>query len=124
MSQLSAFCDSKGVKISVKFGAPENETFKGSTGYTVTLRYKGRQLTCPFYMGSALTGEPSAADVLSCLISDSSACDQSFEEWASDLGYDIDSRKAEATYNACVKSGEKVRRLLGSDFGLFASKEH
>ena len=37
----------------------------------------------------------------------------SFEEWAGDFGYDSDSRRAEATYNACVESAKKLKEFLG-----------
>ncbi len=60
----------------------------GRTYWTVQLRYKGRQMTTPFQMGSAHTGEPTAAQVLSCLISDNESVKgaRTFEEWAADRG--------------------------------------
>lgn len=121
MSAFEKFLAVKRVRISVKFGAPVNETFRESTGYTVTLKYKGRQLTVPFYMGAAHTDEPTAAAVLSCLLMDSESVrhGQTFEEWARDLGYDPDSRKAERTFNACVQSSNKLTRLLGDDYQAF-----
>lgn len=56
---------------------------------------------------------PDAATVLHSLISDNSACTQSFENWCADYGYDNDSRKAFATYELCQKNGDKLRRVLG-----------
>jgi len=93
--------------------------------YKVVLRYHGRQLTVPFFTGSGWTREPSASDVLECLVSDASSvdCAQSFEEWASDLGYDTDSRKAEETYKNCVKAAAGVKRLLGNDYQDFLEAE-
>ena len=59
---------------------------------------------------------PSIADVLSCLLLDASAIDAgTFEEWASECGYDTDSRKAEVTYRECVDHGLKLRAMLGDD---------
>jgi hypothetical protein len=95
----------------------------GSNAWRVTLRYRGRRLTVPFYTGPAL-GEPDAADVISCLISDTSAGEQSFEDFCSDFGYDQDSRRAEATWKACANLAPKVRGLLGEDFDTFAECEH
>jgi len=92
--------------------------------YRVRLRYQGRQMSLDFFMGQAHTDEPDAAEVLSCLLSDASACDQSFEEWASELGYETDSRKAERVYNMCVKQGEKLKLLLGDDFERFLYAEN
>ena len=58
--------------------------------------------------------KPALRDVLECLFLDAEALSATdFEEWASDFGYDLDSRKAEQTYNACVKTGRDLRRVLG-----------
>jgi hypothetical protein len=66
-------------------------------------------------MGYAHCREPEAAEILDCLASDAVSVENSrgFEDWASDLGYDPDSRKAEKTYLACVKSSERLRKFLG-----------
>lgn len=57
---------------------------------------------------------PTAAGVLYCLLSESDAMDSpTFESWASDLGFDPDSRKAEQTYRACIENGLKLRRAIG-----------
>lgn len=58
--------------------------------------------------------EPHPADVLHCVLLDSSAVGQSFESWCSDFGYDSDSRKAEANYRACQNNADKIARLLGA----------
>lgn len=58
---------------------------------------------------------PSAASVLHSMVLDSDACNMSFNEWCSDFGYDTDSRKAYATYEACQKSGDQLKRLFNHD---------
>lgn len=55
---------------------------------------------------------PHAAGVLYSLILDSSACEQSFESWCSDLCYDSDSRKAYVIYEACQKNADKLARVI------------
>jgi len=58
--------------------------------------------------------EPKALDVLYSLVLDSSVLDaSSFEDWATELGYDTDSRSAEATYRACLELALKLRAGLG-----------
>ena len=37
---------------------------------------------------------------------------QSFEDWASEYGYDSDSRKAEAVYRACDNIGRTLAQKL------------
>lgn len=60
--------------------------------------------------------EPDACDVMHSLIMDSDVLDASgFEEWASNYGYDIDSRSAEATYRACLEIALKLRNGIGEE---------
>lgn len=87
--------------------------------YTVTLRMSRRQMTVPFGMGSAHTSEPDAAHVLSCLLSDASGADEDFENWARDLGYDTDSRRAERTYRQVQAQTAKLRAFLGDKFDAY-----
>ena len=59
---------------------------------------------------------PDPCDVLSSLALDASILDAgSFEDWASEFGYDPDSRKAEATYRACLEIALKLRQGLGDE---------
>lgn len=58
---------------------------------------------------------PHAADVLYSLILDSSACDQSFDDWCGDFGYDTDSRKALETYLACQENSSKLRKVFNGE---------
>jgi hypothetical protein len=76
------------------------------------------QMTVTFSQGSAYGGsDPEIEGVLNCLASDSSSVDnsQGFEDWARDLGYDTDSRKAEKIFKACERQREKLIRFLGDD---------
>lgn len=55
---------------------------------------------------------PEARDVIYSLLLDSDALDHdSFESWASDFGYDTDSREAEKTYQACLKIALQFRKI-------------
>ncbi len=92
--------------------------------YRVTLRYKRRRMSLDYFMGSALTSEPDSASVLSSLLLDASALDESFENWCADYGYDTDSRKAERLYKLCCKQGEKLKQLLGDDYDDFRNAEN
>ena len=57
---------------------------------------KRKQFTIYFSKGYGLNGEPRADEVLNCVAMDSSHIENcpDFEDWAPDLGYDTDSRKA------------------------------
>lgn len=58
---------------------------------------------------------PTIDDVLYSLVMDSAAIDYpNFESWASDFGYETDSRAAEAIYKACLDTGLRLRAAVGS----------
>ena len=127
-SQLEKLCEKHNVRIEAKYGAvevPEGWDC-GTHPYRVRLRYGRRSLTTPFFQGAALTGEPTAADVLSCLLSDTLSYEnaQGFADWCSEFGFDTDSRKAEQTWRQIKAQAPKVHRLLGEDFATFAGAEH
>jgi len=85
--------------------------------WNVSLSNKeGEVRSWEYSAGSAHKGEPSMTDVLESLQCDASGRDgQSFEDWCSEFGYDTDSKRAEATYNACGQTVYKLRSLLGRD---------
>jgi hypothetical protein len=57
---------------------------------------------------------PNEADVIYSLIRDGDAIDYpTYEEWADSYGYDKDSSKGEAIYEACLEHGLKLRAVLG-----------
>lgn len=72
---------------------------------------------------NALPILPDLADVLYSLVSDADVIDAGgFEDWASNYGYDTDSRKAEATYRDCLEAALKLRGAIG-DEGLRQLRE-
>lgn len=131
-SPLAKLVAERGVTISSKYiGRSDDPMWRGSDKWNSTLRYQGRRLTVPFHMGPGLGGrEPSAADALSALVSDTTGYEnaRSFEEWAGDLGFDSDDpskeREARKVYRAVERQAPKVRAFLGDDFDLFAAAEH
>lgn len=93
---------------------------RGATHWSCEIRQVGKgnadTLVTFYSMGSGLKGAPELADVLDCLASDASGADNArdFEDWASEYGYDTDSRKAEKIYNACVEGRDKLKAFLGA----------
>ena len=58
--------------------------------------------------------KPDGPDVLYSLVMDSDVIDyDGFEDWAEDMGYDSDSRKAEVIFRACMETALKLRNRLG-----------
>jgi len=57
---------------------------------------------------------PDVLDVLYCLVSDASVRHApTYEEWASEYGFDADSRKGEEIYRTCQKHTTDLLRVLG-----------
>lgn len=61
--------------------------------------------------------KPNLAEVLHCLVMDGEAFfqAQSFEQWAAEFGYDLDSRKAEGIYRTCDATGRKLAGALSKE---------
>lgn len=61
---------------------------------------------------ATFTPVPASAGVIWSLLLDSSASNESFDDWCADFGYDTDSRKALETYLACQQNGTKLRKVF------------
>lgn len=101
-------------KVEANKNAPD---WKDANHYKVTLRRGGDEIRTYYSQGFGIQGEPEVAEVLDSLASDASTVENatSFEDWAGELGYDPDSRKAEQTYKACKRIAGDLRAFLGKD---------
>lgn len=117
---LAQFIAAAGLKMSVEsaYSNPSMDDSSNMDHWKCVLRIGRRQMTVPFSQGYGHNGrEPELSNVLSCLASDSASIEnaRSFEEWASDFGYDTDSRKAERTFHVCERQAGRLKAFLGSD---------
>ena len=86
--------------------------------FKVTLKAAGRQMTLYFSQGYGISGEPTHDE---CLIAWRPIRPAwkinltGFEDWACDLGYDPDSRKAEKIFKTICKQAERLKKFLGED---------
>jgi hypothetical protein len=96
---------------------------EGTNGYTVTLTFGGTVCEWPYYMGPRLTDDPSVEDVLGSLFLDARCAEDGFEAFCMDLGYDEDSRKDYATWEACKETAERLRFLFGDRYEDYANTE-
>ena len=97
---------------------PNMDSAERMDHWRITLRRPGRKMTVYFSMGTGHHGKmPEAADVLDCLVSDASsvANAQGFEDWAAELGYDTDSRKAHRTYTICQRQADRLKKFMGDE---------
>lgn len=73
--------------------------------------YTGSGLTYTKQNGDTEPKRPTLEDVLYSLTMDSYAANETFQSWCFEYGYDTDSRKALATYEACQKIADDLREL-------------
>jgi hypothetical protein len=97
---------------------PVMADWKDANHFKVTLKMDRRQLTTYFSQGYGISGEPDAASVLYCLASDAAGYEnaRNFEDWASEYGYDTDSRKAERIYKVVERQTKKLKNFLGDKY--------
>src|SRR5579859_2566391 len=97
---MSTRYEDEGITADIVYGEPYNPDWPDAHPYTVTLHYQERSMKVPFYTGSGWDREPDVDDVVECLATDAASIvnARDFEDWAGDLGFDVDSRKAERTY--------------------------
>lgn len=95
--------------------------------WKVTLRRKGRQITVSFFTGD-LAGEPTPADVLSCLVSDTAYAEYTEDEFLDELGYlsgsGKDALRGIRAFHAIQTQVPKVWRFLGDAFDEYQQAEH
>ena len=113
---IAEFIKSQNVKMTAERVAqnPNMADSRDMDHWLCRIRANGRRMLVNFSMGYGHNGaEPSLADVLDCMASDAAGCNQGFESWCADYGYEIDSRKAEKTYKACKANAAKLHRVFG-----------
>lgn len=118
----------KDVKIKVVGGATldwskQDKWQQNANGYRVTLSYQGRRMSLDFWQGTGIKNKPTATGVLECILSNAQASEEHFEEFCASYGYDQDSRKAEKIWRFCIKTKERLKKLLGADYNRFMIAE-
>ena len=126
LSELAATVQIDSTYVGKRAGCFDEDDTAEMHEWNSTLSYQGRTFTLPYFMGLAHsdTDKPTATDVINSLVLDSSALDETFEEWAGDFGYDTDSRKAEKMYRSCIDYAIRLKRLLGGDYAKFMAAEN
>lgn len=98
---------------------PTPPGMQGMDPWTVTLHYKGRRLTVPFYMGYGHGGNPpTAADVLTSLLLDATSYEQfgdDVDEFTREFGY-TSFRDAQRILKAIASQTKRLGKFLREDF--------
>ena len=119
MQPMSAFVRLNKIRMTSDYADsnPNMADSQNMNHFKCTLKMGKKQMTLFFSQGYGINGEPDAESVLDCLASDSAGVENafSFEDWANEYGYDIDSRKAEKIFKVCERQAEKLKAFLGDD---------
>ena len=94
-----------------------DEWLPGSRHWQFTITRGEEVISGHFSQGSAITTDPDIQSVFHAILSDADGTDEPFEDWAENLGFDTDSRKAERAYNQCKATAEALERMF-SDISL------
>lgn len=102
---------------------------KNARHYDVTL-YRGPgtaySMNLYYSKGSALPRGVKVEEVLDCLASDAAGYDNArdFEDWASEYGYDPDSRKAEGIYDLIGRQCRDLQYVLKGQKGTHGNSAY
>lgn len=103
----------------------------GDTAHSVEQAAARNMLILPRYKSDVGVNKrgsfkgPSVGDIISSLISDSSAMEETFDDWCSTYEYNNDSLKALNLYLTCQRIGKKLYSLLGhNNMMALRDKEH
>jgi hypothetical protein len=141
MSDLKKLCKSRGLTVTAVIGEVvdntevQSENVKGSKSRieSITiLQYQGRIMSTNYIFGDGAAyraaspskkeklGRVKPEDVIYSLLVDAEVLSYTtFEDWAGSYGYDLDSRKAFACYEACLRSAHHLKTLLKDDLKDF-----
>lgn len=133
MTPLEKACQARGIRlVGYAYGnkthdnLPFDDWRRKCNPWRITLGIKGtrRTMTVDYWTGKGIIDDPTAANVLSSMLSDADVEQYDFPEWAYCLGYDSDSIKARKVYDECVRQTRKLHRFLGDAFDEMAGLEH
>lgn len=116
---VAEFVESRGVTVDIVDGptlATDSDGWRHHA-YRVALNYDGRRLETDWRAGLGITDTPddTPAEVFDALLSDAAAGRDTFEDFASEYGYDSDSRRAFALWESCVELSGRFVELVGGE---------
>lgn len=72
-----------------------------------------RTMELDYHQGEGIKEDPTLVVALNCIALDCNTLEEKFEDWAIEVGYDPDSRKAEKIYNQCKQERKDFIRIAG-----------
>ena len=93
----------------------KDEWKKTSNKYKARITYNKKSMTIIYYTGSGWKKDPELEDILGSILQDITYLDYGFENFASEWGYDPDSRTAEKIYKDIQKQAKKINRIFNKE---------
>jgi hypothetical protein len=94
----------------------KDEWRKTANKYKARITYNKKSMTLTYYTGRGWERDPDLEDILGSILLDASYYDYSFEDFASELRYDLgygpDRRKAKKMYKEIQKQTEKLNSIF------------
>ena len=113
------FVDKHGIKFECHRvpARPDGMMSDGHITHHFRCRIKCGNKSFGLYFSQGSAEPPTVAEVLNCLASDASSYENAstFEDWASEFGFDTDSRKAEKSYRAVKRQAKQLKRVIGDE---------
>jgi len=110
------------MEVGAFYGERPPGVYRDASAFTVTLLFKGRRMTTPFFTGSAIRNKFTLADVVGSLVSDYYTYENAsgFKDWAAEVGMDTHDRSAKVLYRSVERQTQKLKQLLGDDIDKVA----
>lgn len=93
----------------------KDEWKKTANKYKAKIIYNKKSMTTVYYTGSGWKKDPVLEDILGSILQDTTYLDYGFEDFANEMGYDPDSRKAEKIYKEIQKQAKKINRIFSKE---------
>ena len=94
----------------------KDEWKKTANKYKARIIYNNKKsMTIIYYTGNGWKKDPVLEDILGSILLDVTYLDYGFEDFASELGYDPDSRTAEKIYKDIQKQAKKINRIFSKE---------
>lgn len=105
----------EGLKVSATWVGTDT-SYGMADKWRVTISRNGARMQVPFTQGAGFGGKPPTVDtVMESLVLDARGGEEDFDDFCSEFGYDVDSRKAHGVWKACQSIRERLPKVLTAE---------
>ncbi len=93
----------------------KDEWKRTANKYKARITYNKKSMTTKFYTGRGWERNPELEDILGSILQDTIYLDYGFDDFANEMGYDTDSRKAKKIYKEIQEQSKKINRIFSKE---------